>query len=137
MVKTDVVSDDTNANAVAAFVVTTHFTVVPAQNAPELEKFKTQDVTTPVPSVICPPESKLLASSDDVLGSGDTELITLTKRISLRPGKPRLMPLSFVVPSGVAAGTYRLLVQIDSANAIAESNETNNVVASATAFTVS
>ena len=79
---------------------------------------------------------KLLASGDELLGSNDTEIITLIKRVSLRPGRPRLMPLSFVMPSTVPAGTYRLLVQIDSAEIVNESNETNNVVASEGTFTV-
>ena len=73
---------------------------------------------------------RLLASGDDVLGTNDTEIITLPKKISLKPGKPRLLPLSFVMPSTVAAGTYRLLVHIDSGNAINETNEVNNIVSS-------
>ena len=55
---------------------------------------------------------RILASGNDVLDTNDTELITLPKRISLKPGKPRTLPLSFVMPSGLAAGDYRLLVPV-------------------------
>jgi Tol biopolymer transport system component len=78
---------------------------------------------------------KLLASADDELG-GDTEIVTLIKKINLRPGKPRLLPLSFVVPSTIATGSYNLLVQIDSAGAIAETNEVNNVVVGSSTFSI-
>jgi subtilase family serine protease len=79
---------------------------------------------------------RLLASSDDVLDTNDTEIISLPKKISLRPGKPRLLPLSFTMPSTLASGNYRLIVQIDSANTIVESNDTNNNAVSGTAFSV-
>jgi Tol biopolymer transport system component len=79
---------------------------------------------------------KLLASADDEAGTGDSEIVTLIKRINLRPGKPKLLPLSFVMPSTIAAGDYKLLVQIDSGSAITETNEVNNVVASEKTFHV-
>ena len=79
---------------------------------------------------------KLLASSDDEAGTGDSEIVTLIKRINLRPGKPKLMPLTFVVPSTIPAGTYNLLVQIDSGNAITESNDVNNTAVGSPPFTI-
>lgn len=79
---------------------------------------------------------RILASTDDIVDGNDVELAVLPRRLSLRPGRPRLMPLSFIVPSTLTTGTYRLLVQIDSAGTIGESNETNNVVTSGTTFTV-
>ena len=80
---------------------------------------------------------RVLASADDAVSGDDIELALLPKRLSLKPGaKPRNVPLAFQVPATLTAGTYRLLVQIDSASAIGESNETNNVAASGTTFTV-
>jgi Tol biopolymer transport system component len=72
---------------------------------------------------------RILASADNVLDAGDTELISLPKVVSLKPGKARVVPLSFRMPA-VAAGTYYFIVQANWGGAIGDINTGNNTEAS-------
>ena len=50
-----------------------------------------------------------------------------------KPGKSKTVKLSFLVPAETASGTYFLVAALDASNALAEKDETNNAVLSATA----
>ena len=78
----------------------------------------------------------LRASADNVADTGDAPLITLTRRVRLRPNGPRLLNLRFLLPPGLAAGTYHLVAEIDSSGSFIESDETDNTAVSAGTFTV-
>ena len=72
------------------------------------------------------------ASADKLLGPDDVALAELMNlRIALPAGADRAFAASFVVPADVAAGEYYILVAVDTEDAIAESDENNNVTASA------
>jgi TolB protein len=68
---------------------------------------------------------RILASADNVLDSGDTEVLSLPKNVALKPGKARVMPLSFRMPA-VAAGTYFFVVQANWGGAVGDTNTANN-----------
>ena len=78
----------------------------------------------------------LRASADNVADTGDAPLVTLTRRVRLRPNGARLLNLRFLLPPGLAAGTYHLVAEIDSSGSFVESDETDNTAVSAGTFTV-
>ncbi len=70
--------------------------------------------------------SKVFFSTDNVVDAGDTLLATRPVG-SLAGGATDVATVSVTIPSGAAAGGYFLLVKADADNAVAESNESNNV----------
>jgi hypothetical protein len=74
--------------------------------------------------------------SADQLLDGDTPLTTLNCKINLKPGKSKTFKSKTTLPAGVTPGDYYLLADVDSDNAMAETNETNNVAATADTLTV-
>jgi Tol biopolymer transport system component len=78
----------------------------------------------------------VLASADDTASGDDFQLASLPKKLALKPGpKARKVPLTFAVPAGLAAGTYKILVQIGFTGTAPEPNATNNTAVSGTTFT--
>jgi M6 family metalloprotease-like protein len=69
-------------------------------------------------------------STDTSVNGGDVSLGTRTIA-SLAAGAASTNAKSVTIPAGTAAGIYRILVVADSADVITESNETNNVLATA------
>jgi glucose/arabinose dehydrogenase len=57
-----------------------------------------------------------------------TALATVTRAVTINPGKARRIALNFVVPPTLAPGAYALLAELDTAGAFAEPDETNNVL---------
>jgi hypothetical protein len=78
----------------------------------------------------------LFASPDGTLESGDAQLATTTKRMKLRPSKSKSFRIRFNFPASVPDGSYTILAQVDSANAVGEANEGNNVGSLATPVTI-
>jgi hypothetical protein len=74
---------------------------------------------------------RVFASADGILDGADPLLVEQTKRLNLKAGRPRRVPLAVRdVPPTVPQGTYRLLVQVDATNTVVEDNEQNNSIAS-------
>ena len=65
----------------------------------------------------------------------DTELKTFAVRLNVKPGATRRLRLRYTVPTTLPAGDYQVVAQIDSANQLPESDETNNTVVSTGTFT--
>lgn len=77
----------------------------------------------------------VFASTDDVLDSDDVQMAMVTRPLKLGAGKSRRLTLRRIVPS-LSPGTYHMFVQVDSNDAIAESNEDNNILAGAGTFAI-
>jgi subtilase family serine protease len=71
------------------------------------------------------------ASADGTLDAGDMALVTVNKKVNLKVGKNAAFTGKFNYPLGIADGPYFILAKADSADAITESDETNNVSSSA------
>ena len=72
------------------------------------------------------------ASADQVFDAGDTALATVTKFLKkMKTGKSKGLGAKFLYPADMGNGNYYLLVQADTTNAVAESNEANNTGTSA------
>ena len=71
---------------------------------------------------------ELRLSSDETWGNADDIVLGIEREDEdLEHGQSSLETESVIIPSGAAAGTYRLAVFIDSDNEVAESDEGNNV----------
>jgi hypothetical protein len=76
-----------------------------------------------------PLKINLMASTDSILDANDQVLSSLERpRFTLSPNLSKTYTLDFTNPEGVAPGAYYLLANIDVDEAIAESNENNNLV---------
>lgn len=74
---------------------------------------------------------RLFASADGVLDGADAQLVEQTKRLNLKQGKSRRIPIRVRdVPGGIPQGTYRLLAFVDATNVVPEDNDLNNTIAS-------
>lgn len=62
---------------------------------------------------------------------------TVTKKIVLKPGQTKKVFVSYDVPAGLAAGDYSIVADLDTANAVAETDETDNLLDSPAVTTVS
>jgi subtilase family serine protease len=67
------------------------------------------------------------ASADQTFDAGDTALASVTRFLKrMKMGKSKGVGAKFMYPADIGNGNYYLLVQADTANGVAESNETNN-----------
>jgi Tol biopolymer transport system component len=71
----------------------------------------------------------LFLSADSILDANDARLFSSAKKLKLKAGASKLMPVKFTYPASGAAGTVFVLSQIDAANVVAESREANNISA--------
>jgi hypothetical protein len=77
----------------------------------------------------------LYASADGTLDAGDANLLAFTTpALLLKTNGTKTFPLTGATLTSLARASYFLLASVDSANAIAESDESNNVAASASAI---
>lgn len=73
----------------------------------------------------------LRASADRAVDPSDATIATISAgTVSLRPHASKTLTLNFVYPTSLTDGAYVILATVDSANTIAESNESNNAAAS-------
>jgi len=70
------------------------------------------------------------ASTDMTLDANDTPIVTASKAANLKVGKGAKISAKFNYPASVADGQYFILAKADPANAIVETDETNNVASS-------
>ena len=61
-------------------------------------------------------------------------LASVTRRVTLRNGRPRAVRLSFLVPTELPAGSYFITTAVDTTNAIDESRDDNNTAISPTPY---
>jgi hypothetical protein len=79
---------------------------------------------------------QLFASTDDIFGNDDDVLIvSLSKKLSLKTGATKNVKLKSS-HIALAAGAYHFFAAIDTAGAISESNEGNNIVSSVSAISI-
>jgi hypothetical protein len=69
----------------------------------------------------------LFASTTSLLEPGATSLVQVPVTINLPKGKSHSAKVQFTVPVTLALGRYYILASIDTANAVSESNELDNV----------
>jgi CARDB len=62
---------------------------------------------------------------------------SVTKKIVLKAGQTKKVVVSYAVPAGLAAGQYSIVADLDTTNAIAETDETDNLLDSPVVTTVS
>ncbi|QOV89052.1 CARDB domain-containing protein [Humisphaera borealis] len=72
----------------------------------------------------------LVVTDAGVVNDGSTVLVTTTQKLSLAPGKSKTVKFSATLPGNLAVGQYQLGVDVDPANAFAESDEGNNTALS-------
>lgn len=74
---------------------------------------------------------RLFASADGVLDGADPQLVEQTKRLNVKEGNSRRIPIRVRdIPAGIPQGTYRLLAFVDATGVVPEDNDLNNTVAS-------
>ena len=73
---------------------------------------------------------RLRFSADDASGPGDLLAAEATANIRIKPGSAKSFKLAFAYPEALD-GAYRLLAEVDPTDALPETNEENNVAASA------
>lgn len=74
-------------------------------------------------------DTKLYISTDNNIDINDAVLTTVTTNLNLLPSRSITVNLPYASNTSVIAqGAYNLIAQIDSGNAIAETNENNNLV---------
>jgi hypothetical protein len=64
--------------------------------------------------------------------AADVLLVTSTKPLSLKTGKSKSISLKFTYPAATGTGSYYLIGQADTTNAVVEKDESNNVAVSTT-----
>jgi hypothetical protein len=72
----------------------------------------------------------LLATTDGTLENSLATIGTTTVSLNLKGGKSQTAHLTYTYPSGLAAGSYKIVAVIDSDNAVSETNKLNNFVVS-------
>jgi len=82
-------------------------------------------------------EFKLFLSADQTLDAGDVNVAILPKFLKkIKVGKAKGISIKFTYPTTIGDGNFFVLAQADSSNQIPESNESDNVLSSATAVLV-
>ena len=75
--------------------------------------------------------TRVYASVDGAFDGADLLLVEQTKRLNVKAGRARKIPIQLRdVPVGIAQNTYRLIAQVDSTQLVPEDNEGNNTIAS-------
>jgi GEVED domain/CARDB/Domain of unknown function DUF11/Secretion system C-terminal sorting domain len=101
-----------------------------SQGASMFYSFEFKNIgTAPAPNALI----AVYISSDNVLSSDD---VVVNNYPEIPAGTTSFQASSFVPTATVAVGSYYLILKVDANNQIAESNENNNVLVSATKFTV-
>ncbi len=76
----------------------------------------------------------LFASADKTLDTSDSKLLTITTvPLDLKTKAAKVITLTGAVANTLTSGQYFILASVDATNRVTESNESNNVVASAKA----
>jgi hypothetical protein len=82
-------------------------------------------------------EIVLLASTDNVLDSIDPQLLTMTTTpVLLKTKKSKTFTLTGTTATSLVKGNYFVLASVDAADAVPESDETNNVAVSSKTVTL-
>lgn len=76
------------------------------------------------------------ASIDNAVETGDAVLATVTKAMTLKAGKSKVISAKFNYPAGLPDGSYFILARVDSGGAITEFREQNNDATSPAAIGV-
>ncbi|MDB5295279.1 MAG: hypothetical protein JWO31_1262 [Phycisphaerales bacterium] len=69
-------------------------------------------------------------STDGLVNDANRTLITATPKIGVGNGKSKSVKVKFTLPTDLAPGTYFVTADVDSTNALAESDEGNNTAVS-------
>ncbi|MCC6724191.1 MAG: hypothetical protein IT258_06735 [Saprospiraceae bacterium] len=72
-------------------------------------------------------EFKAVLSTDNVYSPVTDILIGSANGLNMVPGGSVQLNISLTVPANIASGTYQLMLVADASNAVAESNENNNL----------
>jgi hypothetical protein len=72
---------------------------------------------------------KLFASPDATLDAGDTEVTAVTRSLRVKSGGTSAVRLKFNYPTGLPAGSYFLLAQVDAGPVVGGANGSNDVAA--------
>ncbi|MCY2930133.1 MAG: hypothetical protein NTV86_11695, partial [Planctomycetota bacterium] len=78
--------------------------------------------------------SDIYASIGLVPNVGDQLLASVTRSINLAPGASTTVTVSVSITEALALATWHILADVDTTNAVLESNEANNTVATAATF---
>lgn len=73
---------------------------------------------------------RLAASTDASADASDTVITTFTKKLSIKPGATKRVPVKFTLPATLVAGTYFITATIDPLGEIVETSKSNNTAAS-------
>jgi glucose/arabinose dehydrogenase len=79
---------------------------------------------------------EIAASDDAFLNPDDPVIGTVTKNVSLKPGKSKNVKLDFTVPVNLPPGSYVLLVRPNSTNSVPETAVSNDVAATPAAVSI-
>lgn len=77
----------------------------------------------------------LLLSQDPSADATDASLATVSKTVTIKPNGAKKLAFKFNYPQS-ASGNYYVLAELDTSNAVAESNESNNLAQSNTLVSV-
>jgi subtilase family serine protease len=75
-----------------------------------------------------------LLVSTDALGTATTTLGSITRPINVRNGRAKTIRIPVLFPTTLGAGSYFVITNVDTTNAIEESDDTNNSATSSVAF---
>ena len=75
------------------------------------------------------------ASTDQAADPSDASIVTITKRVSISPGKSKNVPIKFTFPASLAAGTYFVTATLDPLGEIVETSKSNNTAITDTPIT--
>ena len=79
----------------------------------------------------------VVASANNAVDGADAQMGTFPARLKLRPGQAKAFKLKFkTFPSSLPDGNYFILAQVDSANALTETSELDNVGSTASAVNI-
>lgn len=79
---------------------------------------------------------ELFASADGVLDTNSIDLGTLSRHVSIQPGRKTLLLLREMLPASLPPNSYMLFATLDPNNTLNDANLSNNTFASATTMNV-
>ncbi len=88
------------------------------------------------PIVKTPVSFALYASQTPTVLPGATPIKVVTSRLSLKHGKATSIKFKFTYPGSLPSGNYYLVADLDSNNAIVETNKVNNIVPTSGTITI-